>query len=151
MKIFIDADGCPVVDITIAIADKYKLPVTIVCDTAHNFSAKEVTVITVDKGADSADIKLANLIGADDIAVTQDYGLAALCLSKRAHALDQNGMAYTEGNIDALLLSRYTAKKLRNSGKRLKGPKKRIKENDIRFADSLERLIKNITADNAEK
>lgn len=141
MRVFIDADGCPVVKLTIDTAKRYGLEVTIVCDTAHEFSYKGVEIVTVGKGADSADFRLVNMLTKGDIAVTQDYGLAAMCLSKNALALDQNGMIYTNDNIDGLLLSRQTAKKLRNSGKRLKGPKKRTKENDERFLASLEELI----------
>ena len=141
MRIFIDADGCPVVGITTDIAAKHDIPVTAVCDTAHEFSGRGIEGITVDKGADSADFALANRIKAGDIAVTQDYGLAAMCLAKKAYAINQNGLVYTADNIDSLLMSRHIAKKLKRSGKHLKGPKKRTAENDTAFADALEKLI----------
>lgn len=142
MKIMIDADGCPVVDNTVRLAKSYGVQVIIVCDTAHEFRGRGAQVITVDKGADSADLRLVNLLEKGDIAVTQDHGLAALCLSKGARALDQNGMEYTLLNIDSLLEMRYTSKKLRQSGKRMKGPKKRTIDNDRAFEDALERIIK---------
>lgn len=141
MRILIDADGCPVVRLTVSIAKKHHIPVTIVCDTSHDFSGYDVKVITVDKGADSADFKLVNLISAGDIAVTQDYGLAAMCLSKRAHALNQNGIVYTSDNIDSMLMSRHLNKKLMRSGKHLKGPKKRTDARNVSFAEALEELI----------
>lgn len=141
MKVYIDGDGCPVVKITVETAKKYGLDVTIVCDTAHEFSYDGVEVVTVGKGADSADLRLVNMLSKGDIAITQDYGLAALCLSRGAFAIEQNGMVYTNDNIDGLLLSRQTAQKLRNSGKRLKGPRKRTKDDDARFLAALERLI----------
>ena len=62
MRIFIDADGCPVVRLTLDTAKKHHIPVTIVCDTAHEFSRYDAEVITVDKGADSADFALGTLI-----------------------------------------------------------------------------------------
>lgn len=142
MIIFIDADGCPVVDISIQIAKGFNIPVTIVCDTAHVFEKDGAQTITVDKGADSADFKLANLIGKGDIAVTQDYGLAAMCLAKGAKILNQNGMEYTSDNIDGLLLSRHTAKKIRRAGGHLKGPKKRTAEQDEDFRRGLTALIR---------
>ena len=142
MKLMIDADGCPVVDNTVRLAKRYGVQVIIVCDTAHEFSGRGAQVITVDKGADSADLRLVNLLEKGDIAVTQDHALAALCLSKKARALDQNGMEYTALNIDSLLEMRYTSKKLRQSGKRMKGPKKRTIDNDRAFEDALERIIK---------
>lgn len=141
MRIFIDADGCPVVEITIALAKSFGFPVTIVCDTAHEFSGRGAEVVTVDKGADSADFMLVNLMSAGDICVTQDYGLAAMCLAKRAHAISQNGLIYDNSNIDELLMSRHVSKKLRRSGAHLKGPKKRTNDMDEQFRRSLEELL----------
>lgn len=141
MEIFIDADGCPVVDITLKTAEKNNIPVTIICDTAHIFNKPYAKIITVDKGADSADFKLVNMVHSGDIVVTQDYGLAAMCLAKKAVPINQNGLIYDNDNIDSLLLARHTAKKIRNSGGRLKGPKKRTKEQDNEFSHVLERLI----------
>lgn len=144
MRIFIDADGCPVVDITIKMAQRNNIPVTIVCDTCHVFSRENVDIITVDKGADSADFRLVNLISKGDIAVTQDYGLAAMCLAKNAFVINQNGMIYDDSNIDSLLLARHTAKKIRNSGGRLKGPKKRTEQQNSEFENAISKLINNI-------
>lgn len=141
MKIFIDADGCPVVDITLEIAEKYGLDVNIICDTAHEFNGRNASVITVDKGADSADFKLVNMLEKGDIAVTQDYGLAAMCLSKKAYAINQNGLVYTDENIDGLLMQRYVTKKIKNSGGRIKGPKKRTDDMNEQFRRNLEELI----------
>lgn len=141
MKILIDADGCPVVKTAVSIAKKHGIPITLVCDTAHEFSSEYAQVITVEKGADSADFKLVNMAENGDIVVTQDYGLAAMCLSKSAKVINQNGMKYTNDNIDALLLSRHTAKKIRNSGCKLKGPSKRTKQQDKDFESALISLI----------
>jgi uncharacterized protein YaiI (UPF0178 family) len=76
--------------------------------------------------------------------VTQDYGLAAMVLAKQGRVIDQNGRQYTPGNIDQLLLSRHTAKKIRQAGGRLKGPKKRRKEGDAQFAKSLMLMFSDI-------
>lgn len=141
MRIFVDADGCPVVDLTIKCADRYGIQVTLICDTSHEFTGRGAEVITADKGADSADFVLVNLISQGDIAVTQDYGLAAMCLARKAYVLDQNGMIYDNSNIDGLLLSRHIGKKLRRSGQRMKGPKKRTADKNEAFVRSLEKLI----------
>lgn len=141
MKILIDADGCPVVKITVDIAKKHNIPVAIICDTAHEFSGDYTQVITVGKGADSADFKLVNMTYEKDIVITQDYGLAAMCLAKKAYVLNQNGLIYTADNIDALLLSRHTAKKIRNAGGRLKGGPKRTKQQDKDFEAALMSII----------
>lgn len=141
MKIFIDADGCPVVDITVRTAKKHSLECYIICDTAHEFQKDGAKTVVVEKGADSVDFKLVNLVGAGDIVVTQDYGLAAMCLARKAVPLSQNGLVFTDKNIEELLFSRYVSKKIRNAGGRLKGPSKRTAEQDKRFEDALEKLI----------
>ncbi len=141
MRIFIDADGCPVVKQTISIANKYKIKCIVVCDTAHQFDLSDAEVITVDKGADSVDFKLVNIIAPRDIAVTQDYGLAAMCLSRGAFALNQNGTVYNDGNISSMLETRAITKKIRRAGGRLKGPKKRTEKDDIRYTEALVKLI----------
>ena len=74
--------------------------------------------------------------------VTQDYGLAAMCLSRGAVPIHQNGMVYTGENIDGLLFFRAAAKKIRNAGGRLKGPSKRTGEQDHAFARTLEGLLR---------
>lgn len=145
MKIFVDADGCPVVRLTVKIAKRYGIQCSLICDTAHFFDVDGAVTITVDKGADSADFRLANLIGKGDIAVTQDYGLAALCLSRGAAALNQNGMEYNDSNIASLLESRAAAKKIRRAGGRLKGPSKRTPRDDADFERKLTQMIESMT------
>ena len=145
MKILIDADGCPVVDLTVRLAEKYGIECTILCDTSHEFNREGAKTVVVEKGADSVDFRIVNLVGEGDIVVTQDYGLAAMCLARKAVPLSQNGMVYTDENIDQLLFTRYVSKKIRNSGGRLKGPSKRKPEQDKAFEEALERLIKDIS------
>lgn len=145
MKILIDADGCPVVDLTVRLAAKHGAECVILCDTAHEFNREGVQTVIVEKGADSVDFKLVNLVREGDIVVTQDYGLAAMCLARKAVPLSQNGMVYTDKNIDQLLFTRYVSKKIRNSGGRLKGPSKRKPEQDKAFEEAFERLIKDIS------
>lgn len=145
MKILIDADGCPVVDLTVRLAAKHGAECVILCDTAHEFNREGAQTVVVEKGADSVDFKLVNLVREGDIVVTQDYGLAAMCLARKAIPLSQNGMVYTDKNIDQLLFTRYVSKKIRNSGGRLKGPSKRKPEQDKAFEEALERLIKDIS------
>lgn len=125
MRILIDADGCPVVNETIKVAHKFNLESIIFCDTSHNFDEKNIKVIVVSKGIDAVDFAILNNIEKGDIVITQDYGLASLVLSRNSYAINQSGMVYTNENIDELLYSRYISKKMRNSGARIKGPKKK--------------------------
>ena len=141
MTVFIDADGCPVVDITIRISRQAGAPCIIFCDTSHVFEKAGAKTITVSKGTDSVDFALVNMIQKGDIAVTQDYGLAAMCLARGAIPVSQDGMVYSDDNISSLLMQRHTAKKIRMSGGRLKGPVKRTAEQDRAFEQTLKTLL----------
>ena len=141
MTILIDADGCPIVERTVKIANQHKIDCVILCDTSHVFEKPGAKTITVSKGADSVDFALVNMVQAGDIVVTQDYGLAAMCLAKRAVPISQNGMVYSNSNIDALLNERHTAKKIRMTGGRLKGNAKRTPEQNIEFERKLKELL----------
>ena len=137
MKILIDGDGCPVIDLTINIAKKFNIDVIIMCDTAHIFNKEGAKIMIFSKGADSVDFALINLVKKDDIVITQDYGLAAMAINKAYYVINQNGLIYTNDNIDRLLYSRHISKKIRKSGGRVKGPKKRSNEDNINFENTL--------------
>lgn len=143
MRIYVDADACPVVKITEQVARKYELPVTLLCDTNHILTSDYSEVRVIGAGADAVDLALINLCQAGDIVVTQDYGVAAMALGKKAYVIHQNGWQYNAGNIDILLMKRHMAKKARRSKKKLhlKGPAKRTEEDDDKFATGLIRLI----------
>lgn len=142
MRIFIDADGCPVVNETVKIAKEHNIECFILCDTSHQYQKDGAKTLVFSKGADSVDFALVNLIQPQDIVVTQDYGLAAMCLAKRGIVLNQNGFEYTNQNIDSMLMARHTAKKIRNSGGRLKGPPKRTSSQNQQFIHKLLSLVK---------
>lgn len=139
--VLIDADGCPVVDLTIRICCSRQIPVLILCDTAHQIQREGAQTLVFDKGADSVDFALVNRVRPGDIVVTQDYGLASMCLARRARVLNQNGLEYTSDNIDFLLVRRHENKKLLRSGKHPKGPAKRTREQDNAFAQTLEKIL----------
>lgn len=141
MKIFIDADGCPVVNETVSLCREFNRECIVICDTSHRIEKDGAQTIIVEKGADSADFKLVNLLSKGDVAVTQDYALAAMGLSKGARIINQNGLEYTDSNIDSLLMSRFIAKKVRNAGGRLKGPSKRTKEQTENFVEKLREIL----------
>ena len=128
MKILIDADGCPVVDICIKSAKRHGIECLILCDTSHIFEREGAKTVTVSKGADSVDFKIVNLLERGDIVVTQDYGLAAMCLARGASALHQNGLI-------------YETKKIRMAGGRIKGPQKRRPEQNEEFERAIEKMI----------
>ena len=142
MRIYIDADACPVTRIAEEIAKRHGVPVTLLCDTNHVLTSDYSEVKVIGAGADAVDIALINLCKRGDIVITQDYGVAALALGKGARAIHQSGKQFTDDNIDGLLMDRHLAKKARRSGKHhLKGPAKRTPEDDRQFAESFERMI----------
>ncbi|WP_027397131.1 YaiI/YqxD family protein [Anaerovibrio lipolyticus] len=147
MRIFVDADGCPVVRQTEEVAVKYGVPVTLLCDTNHILKSDYSEVKIIGAGADAVDFALVNLCHEGDVVVTQDYGVAAMTLGKKAYAIHQNGWLYTNENIDRLLMERHITKKARRaSGKHhLRGPRKRLEDDDIKFKESLARLLASIT------
>ena len=152
MNILIDADACPVTRIAENIARHYRIPVLLLCDTNHRLTSDYSTVRIIGEGADAVDIALINLCRPGDIIITQDYGVAALALGKKARAIHQSGRWYTDENIDGLLMERHLAKKARQSSKHhLKGPPRRTAEDDRRFAESFERMIQEAVHDTTHR
>lgn len=141
MRILVDADACPVKQILVKEAKGRGIPVIMVIDTSHELDDGYSTVITVDKGRDSADLCLANRMERGDIVVTQDFGVAAMALGKGCRALNQNGLVFTPENMDRLLFERHVGQRVRRAGKRTKGPRKRTEAEDEAFARALRALL----------
>ncbi|CAM5181962.1 hypothetical protein UACE39S_02653 [Ureibacillus acetophenoni] len=133
LQLLIDADACPVIDLALSISSRYEIKPILFCDTSHRIEREGAITIMVPKGPDSVDFKLVNAVTKFDIVITQDYGLAAMCLAKGALVVDQNGREMTTDNIDQLLAFRYESAKFRRAGGRTKGPKKRTEENNLKF------------------
>lgn len=141
MKILVDADACPVKQIIVKAAKERRIPVVMFIDTSHILNDGYSKVVTVDKARDSVDIALINKVSAGDIIVTQDFGVAAMALPKGAKVINQNGMIYSDDNIDKLLFERHLAQKVRRSGGRASNAKKRTKEDDKRFESAFISLL----------
>ena len=146
IRILIDADACPVYRIAERVAKERQIPVILFSDTSHILTSDYSEVRIIGAGADAVDFALINECRAEDIIVTQDYGVAAMALGKGAHPIHQSGKWYTNENIDRMLMERHLAKKARmGKGKHhLKGPAKRTEEDDRRFAESFERLLNEV-------
>ena len=141
MQIFVDADACPVVGIVETIAEKYNISTTLLCDTNHVLYSDYSEVIVVGAGADAVDY--ISICHKGDVVVSQDYGIAAMALGKGAYAIHQSGKWYTNENIDQMLMERHLNKKARRSSHKnhMKGSRKRTEDDDVRFAQSFEKLI----------
>ena len=145
MRVYVDADACPVVRIVEQVASQYNIPVTLLCDTNHILTSDYSEVKVIGAGADAVDFALIGMIvqNAHDIVVTQDYGVAAMALGKNAFVIHQSGKWYTNENIDQMLLERHLSKKARRSSRKnhVKGTKKRTEEDDSNFRRSFEKMI----------
>lgn len=90
MYILVDADACPVVGIVEKTAKQYQIPCTLLCDTNHVLYSDYSEVKIIGAGADAVDYALINSCHKGDIVVSQDYGVAAMALSKGAYAIHQS-------------------------------------------------------------
>lgn len=141
MKVLIDADACPVTEIAVTLCRQTHTQCLLFCDTAHELHKEGAQTLVFDKGADSVDFALVNRVDPRDVVVTQDYGLASMCLAKNARVLHQDGWEYTQYNIQALLFQRHESKKDRMAGGRVKGPSKRKPEQDAAFRLAFQQLL----------
>ncbi|MDY5775259.1 MAG: YaiI/YqxD family protein [Lachnospiraceae bacterium] len=144
MRILVDADACPVIRLVEKIAKAHEIPVVLLCDTNHVMESDYSERKVIGAGTDAVDFALVGMCSKGDIVVTQDYGVAAMILGKGAYGIHQSGKWYTNENIDQMLMERHINKKARRaSGKHhLKGPAKRTEEDDLRFAESFEKLVR---------
>lgn len=144
MKIYVDADACPVKDIIIDEAIQRKLEVTLVTSISH-FSLQEhpvgVETIYVDNDSEAADYRIMKLASKDDFVITQDYGLASLTLAKGCKVMHHKGFMYTNKNIDDMLQTRYLSAQARKAGMRTKGPKAFTKEDKEIFRRKFIRIL----------
>ena len=142
MKIIVDADACPraVLQICIRVASDFALPVWTVASFNHNIESDHHVV--VGNASQEADIRVMNLAQTGDVAVTQDWGLAAMLLGKGVKCLSPNGREFSATTIEFLLEEREEKAKFRRGGGRTRGPKKRMLEDDRQFEVSLRNILK---------
>lgn len=142
MRIIVDADACPGKHIIENLGKENRLEVIMYCDMNHVLFSDYSTIRYVDSGFQSVDMAIANEAKEKDIVVTQDFGVAAMVLGKKAFAISPKGYIYSNDNIDKLLFERHISAKVRRSGGKTSNPKKRSKEDDERLYANLLKLIK---------
>ena len=142
MKIIVDGDACPGISIIVNIAKEYGLELIIYCDINHYINVGYGEVRIVDSGFQSVDMKVVNECLNNDIVISQDYGVAAICLGKKASAISPKGYIYTNENIGAMLEQRHLSQKIRRGGGKTPNAKKRSSEDDDRLRKNLLYLIK---------
>lgn len=141
MKIVVDGDACPAKELIKELAKRYNTEVHIFVDSSHYFKDDFFQIHVVSKGKDAVDIALVNFMDKGDLIITQDYGLAAMALTKTDFAINPLGFKYTLKNIDELLFKRHIAHKARRSGKGYTKNKKRTPENNEQFYKVIEVIL----------
>ena len=142
MKIIVDGDACPGISIIEKLAKEYHIELIVYCDIHHYISLNYGEVRVVDSGFQSVDMKVSNICRENDIVISQDYGVAAICLGKKAKVLSPKGYIYDDDNIESLLEQRHINQKIRRAGGRTQNSKKRTAEDDERLYKRLLYLIK---------
>ena len=144
MRLFVDGDATPYKDDIYRLAKKYQIEMYVYIDYAHLLKDVPYHVVECEIGRDSVDMCILSDLRQGDLPITQDYGLAALALGKKAYVLHVSGLEITSQNIDELLLRRYIGAHQRRSGKHIKGPSKQTKEDKDYFLKQLENLLKKL-------
>jgi uncharacterized protein YaiI (UPF0178 family) len=144
--VFIDADACPVTREAISIARAHGASVVLVANDTQNMARHTVRsgveAVQVSGGRDAADFAIIERLGADDVVVTQDIGLAAMALGRGAGAVSPRGRVFYQATIDAELAVRHAEARLRRAGGRHRGPSPFEDDDRERFESALERLLR---------
>jgi uncharacterized protein len=143
--LFIDADACPVKQEAVSAARRHGWQVILIANSSQSLGRYEgrkgVETVTVGTGRDSADFAVIERLSPGDVVVTQDTGLAAMVLGRRARAISPRGRVFQLAAIDAELAVRHAEQKLRRSGGRTRGPSPFEDEDRENFVDRLEGML----------
>jgi len=142
MRIFIDADACPVKDETYKVAHRYGLPVFVVSNSFIQIPASPlIQRMIVDAGPDVADDWIAEQTQAGDICVTNDIPLADRVLKAGGVAIAPNGRAFTPDSIGAALAQRSIMEHIRSTGEITGGPRPFAAADRSRFLQALDEAV----------
>ncbi len=143
VKIFVDADACPVKNEIERIATRHNLITYMVCNGGiRPFRNPLINLVVVNHAANAADSWIIDHIGKIDICVTNDISLAGHCLTKGAWAIKHNGMRFTDDNIGMAIATRDIMGKMRESGEVTSGPSPFGKSDRSRFLNQMETMVR---------
>ena len=144
MKIWVDADACPVVikEILFRAADRTKITTTLVANQFLRVPISPyIRFIAVPGGFDVADSRIVLELDVGDLVITADIPLAARVVEKGGHALNPRGELYTEANIKERLAMRNLMEELRGNGLDISGPSTFNHSDKQAFAAALDTFI----------
>ena len=142
VRIFVDADACPVKEEVYRVARRYALQVYVVANAYLMVPAEPlIERVVVDAGPDVADDWIAERAGRGDIVVTSDIPLASRCLKAGAAVISPTGTPFTKGSIGAALAGREIAEHLRSFGEITGGPKPFSPQDRSRFLQAMDEAV----------
>jgi len=144
MKIWVDADACPVVikDILYRAADRTAIQVTLVANQSLDIPASHhINFIQVSRGFDVADDEIVKRLDAGDLVITSDIPLANDVIEKGGLALSPRGEMFTANNIKAQLTMRDFMDTMRSSGVHTGGPPPLSQGDRKAFAQHLDKFL----------
>ena len=142
MKIYIDADACPVKSETYKVANRYSLPVIVVTNSWMRIPAEgQVTLQLVEDDFDAADDWIAENAGQGDIVITGDILLAERCINEGARVLGTRGREFTEAGIGEAVAMRALKDELRQMGEIRQGPPPMNKKARSKFLATLDQIV----------
>ncbi len=142
IRIFVDADACPVKDEVYRVAFRYQVPVTVVANSYLRVPREAlVNMVVVDDGFDAADDYIAEHATPRSVVVTADIPLADRCLKAGAIVLGSNGKPFTDASIGMALATRSIMTDLRAGGDIVGGPAPFTKADRSRFLSALDEAI----------
>ena len=145
IRIFVDADGCPVKDETYKVAERYLLQVVIVANKYLNIPLNPLFEMKVVSGNfDAADDWIVENCKDGDIVITADILLAERCVKKLARVLGHKGDEFTQDNIGSAVASRELMQNLRHMGEVKGGPAPMDKKAKSNFLGTLDRIIQSL-------
>ena len=143
--IYVDADACPVKDEVYRVAQRYGLKVLLVSNAWLRAPNEEwIAVVVVGAELDAADAWIVEHVTEDDIVVTADIPLAALCLEKGSSVLGPRGRPFTEDSIGGALATRELMSQLREMGEVTGGPPAFEKRDRSQFLQALDQMVHTI-------
>jgi len=148
LRIFIDADACPVKNEVYHVASRYRLNVTVVANSRMRVPDEPwISLEIVGAAFDAADDWIVAHVERHDIVVTADIPLASRCLQLGARAIGTSGMLFTEDNIGSVVATRDLLAELRSGGEVTGGPPPIGKRDRSRFLQKLDEVIQSIRRD----
>ena len=144
MKIWVDADACPVVikDILFRAAKRTGVLLTLVANQPLQVPRSEfIKTLRVSSGFDVADNEIVKRIDEGDLVITSDIPLAAEVIEKGAHALNPRGELYSASSIKSILNMRDFMDTMRSSGVQTGGPPPLSQSDRQSFANHLDTFL----------